>query len=105
MRSEIVPVFSAFLLRKLRNSCHDDVNENRTTLIVSFNCHRVDQINLASIFGDKRLHRLLPEAVQCSYPPKIYYKMCNPISLKLCNYSKYVSSLRMDEVRTVLSEF
>ena len=102
-KSDLLSVFSSFLLKKFDNNQTDVVHESRATFVVSFNSKLVDSINLPSIFGDKRLRRLLPNAVQGSYPPKICYKLCNPIRLKICNYSKFLNDLTMDEARNILS--
>lgn len=101
-KSVLLPIFSTVLLRGIYTSQQNDVNENRANLFVTFNSHRVDRVNLSSIFCDRRLRRLLPETVQSSYPPKICYKLCNPISLKICNYSKFLSNLSVDEARNII---
>ena len=63
----------------------------------------MDEVNLHNIFHDTKICRLLPKEVASFYPPKIYISLNNPLSLKFCNYSKFLKDLELSDIEKILS--
>ena len=93
-------IISAFI----QNACkvQHRRDEDRESIVIPFNCRNIDLINIPSILNDKKVCQLLPDAVKDNYPPKIFFKLNNPIALRLCNYSKFLNRLNMDGVNDIM---
>ena len=65
-------------------------------------CRKVEMLNLQSIIKDNNVCKLLRDSVKDKYPPKIFYKLNNPIALRLCNYSRFLKNLNTDDIRYIV---
>ena len=94
-------VITAFILNTF--SIVNRSTVEREYITIPFNCKKVDELNMLSIVCDKNVNSLLPENIRELYPPKIFYKLANPISLRLCNYNKFLKNLNIEEIQKVAS--
>ena len=69
--------------------CFVENEIERAVIVIPSNCYNAELLNLHSFFAN-RVKEYLPDNVQHLHPPKIFYKLNNPISLRVCNYSKFI---------------
>ena len=85
------------------NNSNDKFNKiDKTYIVFPFKNHDMDKLEIHSILHDRGVCRLLPDKVSKLYPPKIFFSLNNPVSLKLCNYSKFLNSLNIEKIKDVL---
>ena len=76
----------------------------RAVIVIPLNCYNIELLNLHSIFANKNVKSCLPANVRDLHPPKIFYKLNDPISLRVCNYSKFLSGISEQNVIHIISE-
>ena len=85
------------------NKGNDKLNKNdKTHIVFPFKNRDMDKLEIHSILHDRSVCRLIPEKVSKLYPPKIFFSLNNPVSLKLCNYSKFLSGLNIEKIKDVI---
>ena len=97
-------VMSTFCTNNNNNASFVNDEVERAVIVIPLNCYNVELLNLHSIFANKKVKEYLPVHVQHLHPPKIFYKLNNPISLRMCNYSKFLSCLSEQDVKNIMSE-
>ena len=96
-------VFTSFYFSRFhKNSSVVKVN-SRVSFIFNFNCREVDLVDLTSIVNDKRICKLLPDELHEKCPPRIFYKLRAPIALQFCNYSKFLKSLTINDIKNIVT--
>ena len=95
-------IFLAFFKRKFENGKIDRPVVEKASIVIDFNSSNMKHINLYSILCSSFSRRLIPESIRSKYPPRIYFKLNDPIFLKFSNYSTFLKSLTVDEIRDIL---
>lgn len=65
-------------------------------LHVKFCSKRVESVNLSSILHDSEVLETIPSVAKSFTPPTVVYSLESPISSKIFNFNKFVSSLDVD---------
>ena len=96
-------VLSAFLAHVFNDNSNNGIDRDRerVVIVVSYDCRNIEYLNIPSVFGNKRIRRLLPDKVRSAHPPRIFYKLVKPISLRICNYSRLLSSLSLSDISNI----
>ena len=92
-----------FILRCLNRVKCPTENDNKTNIVIPFNCKNIDFLQLSKIVRKNNVCKLLPESVKSIYPPKLYFKFDAPTAIKFCNYGKFLKNLSLQDVRDILS--
>ena len=100
----ITEIVSLFVLNKLGKPSTHLNEEEKTYLTIPFNCRNVDYLKLSSLMRKTSVQKLLPEAAQSYYPPKLFFQYNNPVFISLCNYSKFLKNLKFEDIKAILNQ-
>ena len=76
--------------------------EECENIILSFTCKFIDNLKFKSITSDTSITKLLPPALQKHLPLRIFYRYQKPISLYICNYSKFLKNLTLSDIKNIV---
>ena len=100
--SEFAYIFSAYFYNKVISNESRKPAVQKTNIVFDFKNKIMDKVDISSILHDKSLNRLVPDKVREQYPPKTYFSLNNPVSLKICNYNKFLNKLDRSNLQNIV---
>ena len=101
--SNFAYLVSAYYYNTICNSESKQSSNVKTNITFEFKNKIMDKVDISSILHDRSINRLVPEQVQDCYPPKTYFTLNSPVSLKICNYNKFLKTLDKSDLHDILN--
>ena len=100
--SDFADIFSAYFYNKVYGKQTKKSDIKKASITFEFKNKTMDQVDIGSILHDKSINRLAPNNVQDFYPPTAYFALNKPVSLKICNYNRFLGRLNKNDLNSII---